>query len=84
MTCEDFLKNNRGINDGQDLPPDFMRALYERITTNEIKMKDDALVGGQAGDAGKGDADSYLRGNVLVNVLWSIVGGHKQQVGVDG
>lgn len=30
MTCEGFIKNNRGINDGADLPPDFMKALYER------------------------------------------------------
>ncbi len=34
MTCEGFLKNNRGINDGADLPADFMRALYDRIVTN--------------------------------------------------
>jgi brefeldin A-inhibited guanine nucleotide-exchange protein len=38
MSCEGFLKNNRGINDGQDLPPDFMRSLYERIVNNEIKV----------------------------------------------
>jgi brefeldin A-inhibited guanine nucleotide-exchange protein len=37
MSCEGFLKNNRGINDGQDLPPDFMKALYDRIVNNEIK-----------------------------------------------
>jgi hypothetical protein len=39
MSCEGFLKNNRGINDGADLPPDFMRALYERIVHNEIKVR---------------------------------------------
>lgn len=36
---QDFLRNNRGINDGGDLPEDFMSSLYERIQTNEIKMK---------------------------------------------
>ena len=35
----DFLKNNRGINDGADLPEDYMCDLYDRIQTNEIKMK---------------------------------------------
>ena len=30
MTCDGFLRNNRGINDGSDLPEDFMRALYQR------------------------------------------------------
>lgn len=38
MSTEDFLKNNRGINDGQDLPADFMRSLYNRIVSNEIKV----------------------------------------------
>ena len=45
MSKEGFLKNNRGINDGQDLPPDFMGAIYDRIVYNEIKMKDDTLQG---------------------------------------
>jgi hypothetical protein len=39
MSAEDFLKNNRGINDGQDLPPEFMRSLYERIVSNEIQVR---------------------------------------------
>jgi len=33
------LKNNRGINDGADLPEGYMTELYDRILTNEIKMK---------------------------------------------
>ena len=36
---QDFLRNNRGINDGGDLPEEYMSSLYERIQTNEIKMK---------------------------------------------
>ena len=39
MGRTDFLKNNRGIDDGQDLPEDYMSELYERITQDEIKMK---------------------------------------------
>jgi brefeldin A-inhibited guanine nucleotide-exchange protein len=38
MDADAFLKNNRGINDGADLPADFMRALYDRIVNNEIKV----------------------------------------------
>jgi brefeldin A-inhibited guanine nucleotide-exchange protein len=38
MDADAFLKNNRGINDGADLPADFMRALYVRIVHNEIKV----------------------------------------------
>ena len=37
--AQDFLRNNRGINDGGDLDPEFMEALYLRIVHNEIKMK---------------------------------------------
>lgn len=39
MTTEDFLRNNRGIDDGADLPADFMTRLYERIVGNEIKVR---------------------------------------------
>lgn len=45
MSKEDFLRNNRGINDGGDLDQGFMESLYNRIVTNEIKMSDDAVVG---------------------------------------
>jgi brefeldin A-inhibited guanine nucleotide-exchange protein len=37
---QDFLRNNRGINDGGDLDAEFMESLYDRIITNEIKMED--------------------------------------------
>ena len=36
---QDFLRNNRGINDGGDLPLEFMEDIYSRIVHNEIKMK---------------------------------------------
>ena len=40
---QDFLRNNRGINDGGDLPVEFLSALYDRIINNEIKMQDDPI-----------------------------------------
>lgn len=43
MSPDDFIRNNRGIDDGKDLPEDYMRSLYERISRNEIKMKEDDL-----------------------------------------
>jgi hypothetical protein len=36
---QDFLKNNRGINDGADLPEEYVSELYDRIINDEIKMK---------------------------------------------
>lgn len=41
MTRADFLKNNRGINDGQDLPEDLLSSIYDEIQSNEIRMKDE-------------------------------------------
>ncbi|KAL0732244.1 hypothetical protein Bca4012_008453 [Brassica carinata] len=43
MTADGFIRNNRGIDDGKDLPEEYLRALYDRISRNEIKMKDDGL-----------------------------------------
>jgi brefeldin A-inhibited guanine nucleotide-exchange protein len=40
MSADDFIKNNRGIDDGKDLPEEYLRSLFERISRNEIKMKD--------------------------------------------
>ncbi|KAI0638023.1 hypothetical protein C8Q77DRAFT_1047692 [Trametes polyzona] len=41
MTKQGFFANNRGINDGQDLPEDLLSAIYDDIVNNEIRMKDE-------------------------------------------
>ena len=38
MTVEDFIKNNRGINDDQDLPPEYLAGIFEDIASNEIVL----------------------------------------------
>ncbi|GJZ38549.1 brefeldin A-inhibited guanine nucleotide-exchange protein 2-like protein [Tanacetum coccineum] len=43
MSPDDFIRNNRGIDDGKDLPAEYLKSLYERISKNEIKMKEDDL-----------------------------------------
>ncbi len=47
MTKNDFIKNNRGINDDADLPEEFLSKIYDDIVNNEIRMKDemDAALG---------------------------------------
>jgi brefeldin A-inhibited guanine nucleotide-exchange protein len=47
MTMADFVKNNRGINDGEDLPEELLSGIYDEIVNNEIRMKDelDAALG---------------------------------------
>src|SRR5258708_8804527 len=49
MTMADFIKNNRGIYDGQDLPEELLSSIYIDIVNNEIRMKDEFAVAlGQA------------------------------------
>ena len=38
MTREQFLRNNAGINDGKDLPKEYLDRLYDDIKSDEIKM----------------------------------------------
>jgi brefeldin A-inhibited guanine nucleotide-exchange protein len=41
MTRVEFIKNNRGINDGADLPEELLSTIYDEIVSNEIRMKDE-------------------------------------------
>lgn len=38
MSKADFIRNNRGIDDGKDLPEEYLGSLYDQIVKNEIKM----------------------------------------------
>ncbi|KAI8581481.1 hypothetical protein K450DRAFT_231499 [Umbelopsis ramanniana AG] len=44
MTIEEFIKNNRGINDNADLPEELLLGIYNEIKSNEIIMKDEQEV----------------------------------------
>ena len=46
MTCEEFIRNNRGINGGADLPHAFLRELYASISQNEIRISADQQASG--------------------------------------
>eukprot|EP00758_Cryptobia_borreli_P000168 Tbor_TRINITY_DN10240_c0_g1::TRINITY_DN10240_c0_g1_i1::g.5341::m.5341 len=48
MTVDGFIRNNRGIDDGNDISAPFLREIYHRITTNEIKLENDEVAGGSA------------------------------------
>jgi len=41
MTLEQFIRNNRGTNDGHDFPVQFMTELYHQIKTQEIQVRKD-------------------------------------------
>ncbi|KAH9970807.1 hypothetical protein BJV74DRAFT_866467 [Russula compacta] len=61
MTRSDFIKNNRGINDSQDLPEEFLSGIFDDIVNNEIRMKDewDAALG-QVTASGPGIAGALV------------------------
>ena len=44
MTLADFIKNNRGINKGKDVPTTLLETLYSRIKENEIRMNDNDIM----------------------------------------
>ena len=39
MSKEAFIMNNRGINDSEDLPKEYLSAIYDEIKESEIEMK---------------------------------------------
>lgn len=41
MTLDSFIRNNRGIADGEDLPEDFLVGIYKRIKLNPFSLKED-------------------------------------------
>ncbi|KAI0508890.1 guanine nucleotide exchange factor [Xylaria bambusicola] len=49
MTKEDFIRNNRGINDNADLPPEYLTAIYDEIASNEIVLKSEREAAAIAG-----------------------------------
>ncbi|KAH9603398.1 hypothetical protein KSS87_005352 [Heliosperma pusillum] len=38
MTKADFIRNNRGIDDGKDLPEEYLSALYDQIVKSEMTL----------------------------------------------
>lgn len=51
MTKEDFIKNNRGINDNADLPDEYLVTIYEEIAKNEIVLKSEREAAAEKGTA---------------------------------
>lgn len=41
MSPDEFVKNNRGINDNADLPNEYLLGIYEEIRNNEIVLEEE-------------------------------------------
>ncbi|CAI5758610.1 unnamed protein product [Candida verbasci] len=50
MSVESFIANNKGLDDGKDLPREFLEKIYEEIQNNEIKLKSEQHAALLAGD----------------------------------
>ncbi len=62
MTKADFIRNTRGINNGESLPEMFLSAIFDDIVNNEIRMKHEV-------EAGLANLSS---GPGLANALYSV------------
>ena len=59
MTKDGFLRNNRGICDGQDLPSKFLSSIFDRIKKTPISLKEDDEARERVGD-GRGSGSAAL------------------------
>ncbi|GFP96991.1 brefeldin a-inhibited guanine nucleotide-exchange protein 1 [Phtheirospermum japonicum] len=67
MSKADFIRNNRGIDDGKDLPEDYLGALYDQVVKNEIKMKAEP----SAPQSKHGNSLNKLLGlDGILNLVW--------------
>jgi brefeldin A-inhibited guanine nucleotide-exchange protein len=69
MTREDFLKNNRGINDNADLPDDYLLAIYDEISRNEIVMEQEQEAAANSG------LTTQSTGGLAANIGQALTGG---------
>ena len=49
MSKEEFIKNNRGINDNADLPDDYLLGIYDEIASEEIVLTSEREAAAAAG-----------------------------------
>lgn len=85
MTVDDFVRNNRGIDDERDLARPFLEDLYARIRGRQIMMRhtmieesgDGESGGGGGGEGGGGEAN-YLLDQSLVASLFALFGRQKE------
>lgn len=79
MSKADFIRNNRGIDDGKDLPEEYLGSLYDQIVKNEIKMNAESSVP----QSRPGNSFNRLLGleNIL-NLVWKQT--EEKPVGTNG
>ncbi|CAA0823220.1 Brefeldin A-inhibited guanine nucleotide-exchange protein 1 [Striga hermonthica] len=67
MSKADFIRNNRGIDNGKDLPGNYLGALYDQVVKNEIKMNAEP----SAPQSKHGNSLNKLLGlDGILNLVW--------------
>ncbi|KAH3683136.1 hypothetical protein WICPIJ_005879 [Wickerhamomyces pijperi] len=59
MTIDDFIKNNRGIDDGKSLPDEYLVKIFNEIATNEIKLDSEQRAALLNGDLNPASQQSF-------------------------
>ena len=68
MTKEQYIKMNRGINDSEDLPEEYLSSIYDEISQSEIKMKG----GGKDSKTQAAGKDAKALDNKQKQLLWNM------------
>ncbi|KAI5457139.1 hypothetical protein BGZ63DRAFT_428558 [Mariannaea sp. PMI_226] len=68
MSKEEFIRNNRGINDNADLPDDYLLGIYDEIAANEIVLKSERDAAAAAGQTTQPTGIAAGLGQALSNV----------------
>ena len=71
MTKEGFIRNNRGICDGQDLPEELLTSIFDRIKTDPISLKEDDEARERAGEGKPGGSGTSLPSALSPAVFFS-------------
>jgi brefeldin A-inhibited guanine nucleotide-exchange protein len=75
MTADDFVRNNRGIDDERDLPRPFLEELYNRIRSRQIMMRHTMIE--REGEA-EGAEPKYVFDASLVANIFALFGRTKE------
>lgn len=62
MTKEGFIRNNRGICDGNDLPEELLLSIFDRIKSNPISLKEDDEARERIGESKRNRGDNVPTG----------------------
>jgi hypothetical protein len=76
MTVDDFVHNNRGIDDERDLPRSFLEDLYNRIRARQIMMRHTMIESPGDGD-GEGET-KYLLDVSFITGIFAMFGRAKE------